>query len=165
MADEIYKPSFWPSYHQYNAVGRSSEETGSLGKDEFLKILIAQIRNQDPLQPMQDRDFIAQMAQFSSVEQLVRLSAEFKKFTNSLGFASALIGKFVAWEEQAAHGGEPVLRSGVVESVTMIGDEAFAVVNGEKIAVSRIVEVRNAPSGQPPDDGGGQPEENGDDPA
>ncbi|MDY0408164.1 flagellar hook assembly protein FlgD [Paracerasibacillus soli] len=57
----------------------SNQETkrapsSELGKDEFLKILMTQLQNQDPLNPMQDTDFIAQMAQFSSLEQMMNMA-------------------------------------------------------------------------------------------
>jgi flagellar basal-body rod modification protein FlgD len=47
---------------------------GDLGKNEFLQLLVAQLRNQDPLDPMKDADFIAQMSQFSSLEQLINMN-------------------------------------------------------------------------------------------
>jgi len=47
----------------------------SLGKDEFLNLLVAQLRNQDPLNPQEGHDFVAQLAQFSSVEQLSNISS------------------------------------------------------------------------------------------
>jgi flagellar basal-body rod modification protein FlgD len=50
---------------------------GKLGKDEFLKMLVAQLRHQDPMNPMEGQEFAAQLAQFSSVEQLVSLNAQF----------------------------------------------------------------------------------------
>jgi flagellar basal-body rod modification protein FlgD len=46
------------------------DRTQTLGKDEFLQLLITKLQNQDPLQPMNDEDFIAQLAQFSSLEQM-----------------------------------------------------------------------------------------------
>jgi flagellar basal-body rod modification protein FlgD len=50
---------------------------GTMGKDEFLKLLIAQMQNQDPLNPMDGMQFASQLAQFSSVEQLTQLNSAF----------------------------------------------------------------------------------------
>jgi flagellar basal-body rod modification protein FlgD len=74
--------------------GTSSNE---LGKDDFLKILIAQLTNQDPTEPMEDREFIAQMAQFSTLEQMTNLSAQFERLGGLLqsGQAVSLLGKIV----------------------------------------------------------------------
>jgi flagellar basal-body rod modification protein FlgD len=69
----------------------------NLGKDDFLKILVTQLTHQDPTQPMQDRDFIAQMAQFSSLEQMQNLNKEFSRVAGLIAMsqATALIGKTV----------------------------------------------------------------------
>ncbi len=48
---------------------------GAMGKDEFLKMLVAQLRNQDPLNPIEGQEFAAQLAQFTSVEQLMQINA------------------------------------------------------------------------------------------
>ena len=53
-----------------NNAKTKDKDNNTLGKDDFLKILITQLQNQDPTQPLQDKEFIAQMAQFTSVEQL-----------------------------------------------------------------------------------------------
>lgn len=76
----------------------------SLGKEEFLKLLVVQLQNQDPLSPMESQDFSAQLAQFSSVEQLTNIDSNLEEsiqtnvvlsqtINNTL--ATTLIGKQV----------------------------------------------------------------------
>jgi len=59
-----------------------------LDRNSFLKLLIAQLQNQDPMKPMEDKEFISQLAQFSSLEQMQNLSQDFSKFSGdfSAGF-------------------------------------------------------------------------------
>ena len=60
--------------------------TGSeLDKNAFLKLLIAQLRNQDPLKPMEDKEFIAQLAQFSSLEQMQLMNNTLAPFIEMMG--------------------------------------------------------------------------------
>lgn len=81
-----------------NSVSAALDKNAQMGKDEFLKLLITQLRFQDPMNPMEDKEFIAQMAQFNSLEQMQTLNrnftanAEFSKLTQ----ASSLIGKTVS---------------------------------------------------------------------
>ena len=69
----------------------------NLGKDDFLKILITQLQHQDPTKPMEDREFIAQMAQFSSLEQMTNMSSQFTELAAMLKGTRAmnLIGRNV----------------------------------------------------------------------
>lgn len=79
--------------------------SSSLGKDDFLKILMTQLQNQDPLNPMQDQDFISQMATFSSLEQMTNLNSSMDNFIksaqqNQFMQASSMIGKTVAYLDE-----------------------------------------------------------------
>ena len=56
----------------------SAMKGGVMGKDDFLKMLVAQLKHQDPMNPMEGQEFAAQLAQFSSVEQLVQLNKQYE---------------------------------------------------------------------------------------
>lgn len=80
------------------------KDNGELGKDAFLKILITQLQNQDPTNPMDDREFIAQMAQFSSLEQMQNMTKAMENILVSqqetqLMSYSNFIGKSVKWHD------------------------------------------------------------------
>jgi len=78
-----------------------------LDKDAFLRLLITQLANQDPTNPIEDREFIAQMAQFSSLEQMVNISKQMEKMaaTNQT-LAVSYIGRVVAFYQDS---GDPSL--------------------------------------------------------
>lgn len=127
----------WPNYSSTNKTAATGG-SAVMGKDQFLKILITQLQNQDPMQPMQDKEFIAQMAQFSSVEQLMNISTQMTAMNQSLGTASSLIGKEVTWTDSSLN-----LKSGTVASILVKDGLNYAVVNGERVAMADITGVRN----------------------
>lgn len=94
----------------------------NLGQDEFLKILTAQLANQDPLEPSSNSDFIAQMAQFSALEAMTEMSAGFMASQ-----AYSMIGKYVVVQDGYTLANGKV--SGVVTedgvNYVMIGDKYF----------------------------------------
>lgn len=126
----------------YVAPDSSKKTTGSsvLGKDQFLKILITQLQNQDPMQPMEDKEFIAQMAQFSSVEQLMNISTQMTALNQSLGSVSGLIGKDITWNDTATE----LPKTGNVGSIVVSGGVQYAVVGSERIALTDITQIQNA---------------------
>nr|WP_084783527.1 flagellar hook capping FlgD N-terminal domain-containing protein [Paenibacillus sp. FJAT-26967] len=122
---------------------KAKEKDGSiLGKDDFLKIMIAQLRNQDPMQPMQDKEFIAQMAQFTSVEQLSNMAAEMKLLRSSLGFTSSLIDKNISWIGLNDKG-ETSTMSGKVESIIIRDGVQYAVVGKREVVLEDVLSIEN----------------------
>ena len=86
----------------------------NLGKEDFLKILLTQLSHQDPTAPMEDKEFIAQMAQFSSLEQMTNMAADFAKMARMLRGteASGALGKAVELQL------EDETVQGVVQAIT-----------------------------------------------
>jgi flagellar basal-body rod modification protein FlgD len=114
--------------------GRQPQQ--SLGKDDFLKILITQLTYQDPTSPMEDKEFIAQMAQFSTLEQMTAMAGDFSKLTAMLmgNEASSALGKNVEIVE-----GERTLQ-GAVQAVTR-GQTPQVLVNGNFYDWEQVVKV------------------------
>lgn len=97
-----------------------------LGQDEFLELLITQLSNQDPLEPVKDTEFIAQMASFSALEQQSALNKTMTDYVNfqKLNMAQTYLGKEVKINTDNG----PV--RGIVESVKTSGTSAKLTVNG-----------------------------------
>lgn len=114
--------------------GRQTSQ--ELGKDDFLKLLITQLSNQDPTSPMEDTQFISQMAQFSSLEQMTNMSNSFSKmadFINSSEAASTL-GKTVELNI-----GDTTTK-GIVEGATR-GKDPQVLVNGMYYSMDKITAI------------------------
>lgn len=99
-----------------------ANKSGDLGKDAFMKLFVAQIKNQDPLNPADSTESIAQMAQFSSLEQMQNLNATINKLysyqtASSLVNNAVMIGKTVV-----AQSSDGTSITGVVKAVGMSDD-------------------------------------------
>ena len=120
----------------------------ALGKDDFLQLLLKQLSYQDPLAPMEDKEFIAQMAQFSSLEQMTAMSQGFNQLSSTWSRDFALIAQMISGNEAAASLGKTVELSigddktiqGVVHSVTKGGDPQI-MVDGYYYNWSQVTEV------------------------
>lgn len=143
MADTVVGSNpIWPYYSKTNVDKASATNKQDLGKDQFLKILIAQLSNQDPTQPLQDKEFIAQMAQFSTVEQLTNISKSVNMLQQSFGLSAALIGKTISWAETTSTGSAQN-KNGVVDSLLFKDGVQYANVGTSQVAVDKILTVRN----------------------
>ncbi|WP_054635313.1 flagellar hook assembly protein FlgD [Thalassobacillus sp. C254] len=122
-----------------------------MGKDDFLRILITQLQNQDPLNPMEDKEFIAQMANFSSLEQMTNMNKTLERFITSqqssaLVQNSELIGRKVTWEREVEvdeHRTQTVAEQHGVLSVKQEKDGTIRVLldNNRWVTNKQIIEI------------------------
>ncbi len=115
---------------------------GGLDKDSFLKLLTTQLRHQDPTRPMEDREFIAQMAQFSSLEQMTNINREIGSLLQSSRSTEAfsLLGKHI--DSFNATSNRRV--SGVVSSIQFENNEHILMVGNDRVGMADIHAVRRA---------------------
>ena len=112
--------------------------TAKLGQDQFMQLLIAQLKNQDPMDPVSQEDSIAQLAQFSTLEGIEKLNANFASFMklSQLTEGAGLVGKNVEWLDA-----DGVRQQGVVESVSVDGGDLQVEIDGAKISIDNVTAV------------------------
>lgn len=132
-----------------NLIGQAEKQnqrkvTKELGKDAFLQLLVSQLKNQDPMKPMEDTDFIAQMAQFSSLEQMQNLNKVMEKQQNfaALSQAAGMIGKEVAVDI-----GEGLAARGEVSEVRHVDGKIVVVLGGKEYDAGDIIQVKEKSAG------------------
>jgi flagellar basal-body rod modification protein FlgD len=114
--------------------GRTPQQ--QLGKDDFLKLLITQLQYQDPTAPMEDKEFISQMAQFSTLDQMTSMATDFAKLMDMLAAsqASGVLGKNV----EVLH--DDTVIQGTVKAITKTGNPQIQV-NGDYYNWDQVTKV------------------------
>lgn len=104
-----------------------------LGKDDFLKLLVTQLKYQDPLKPMEDREFIAQTAQFSSLEQMQNINQNFALFLQmqSISNSASLINREVSYLIPATETDEAKVETGKVIEIKFVDGGTYMTIEGE----------------------------------
>lgn len=104
----------------------AAENNSQLKMDDFLQLLTSQITNQDPLEPMKDTEFISQMANIASLEQMQQFTQGFSKFADSHGemLAQSYLGNHVIISSNNRE------VSGVVEAVDKLDDGSIKLIVG-----------------------------------
>ncbi len=140
-----------------NVNGTMAQSAGAqqtpMGRDAFLKLLVTQLRMQDPMSPMDDREFISQLAQFSTLESMQNMSSGvdtigsvvdnmnmtvLASIKNNSAFAALnLIGRQIEATDPSDPTGEKTL-SGKVEGVKFLLDGPVLTVNGRDIPLSHV---------------------------
>ena len=110
----------------------------NMGKDDFLKLMVAQLKYQNPMEPSKDLDFIAQTAQFSSLEQMTNLNAKVIELisSNRQLYANTMIGREITWADE-----DSIIKSGIVSKVEFNDGEPVLLVNNEKVSLDWIINV------------------------
>ena len=120
-----------------NSTGKIETQQKTLGQAEFFKLLTTQLASQDPLKPMDDTAFIAQMANFSELEMMSELNDNFSEFTGVQQFQASqgYIGKKVTMLVD----GEEV--SGIAQGIEHVKGDTSVFVDGNKFDINSVFKV------------------------
>lgn len=136
MADisSIAQSNVQSNYEKYSEYFADTDET-SLDVDDFLNLLVSEMSNQDPMEPMSNTDFIAQLAQFSALQSMQNMT-----YYSNASFAASMVGKTVAvaYYDETGTAQSDV---GVVSSVALDGQEFHFIVNGKTVEMKNIMEI------------------------
>jgi flagellar basal-body rod modification protein FlgD len=112
----------------------TTSSLGSLSESDFLQLLVAQMQNQDPMDPISGTDFMSELAEFSTVEGIDQLDTDFT--TQSLTQSAALIGATVNYTNAAG-----TAASGVVDSVSMNNGVVQLSINDTDVNLSSLTSI------------------------
>ncbi|MGN1339070.1 MAG: flagellar hook assembly protein FlgD [Oscillospiraceae bacterium] len=138
MADELLVPlssseQIQSNYQKYKDKFKDSTEA-LVNSDTFLTLLVAEMTNQDPMEPTSNTEFVTQMAQFTSLTYN-KDAAQYSKSN----YASSLVGKMVTASKM--DGSTLVTKTGVVESVMKSGDNYTVKIDGVSFDISKITSI------------------------
>ena len=122
---------------------KAADKVAALGKDDFLKLLVAQLQHQDPMQPTDNAEYMGQLAQFSTLEQITNVGKEMERLRTSsqVDQSVALIGKSIGY---AGEDGSPA--NGVVDSIRIVDGEIVLSVGGVDVTPAEITSVAGIPT-------------------
>jgi flagellar basal-body rod modification protein FlgD len=115
-----------------------------LDKDAFLRLLVTQLANQDPTNPIEDRDFIAQMAQFSSLEQMVNMAKQLEKMASTnQTLAVSYIGRVVAFQQEGSDASSPPIETAALVRAVWFDTTQGIILETDKgdIKLSQVIGV------------------------
>src|SRR5437867_2119361 len=124
-----------------NAPGSTRTPVRTLNQDDFLRLVMAQLTNQDPLNPQKDTEFIAQMTQFSALEQSKSMQQDIAKLQTDQQFmqANAVLGRVVTLQDD-----QGALIRGTVNAIQVEEGTPHLVVNGQSYGLSALLSIEPA---------------------
>src|SRR5712691_5477617 len=118
--------------------GSTRTPTKTLNQDDFLRLVMAQLSNQDPLNPQKDTEFIAQMTQFSALEQSKSMQQDIAKLQTDQQFmqANSMLGRAVTLQDDQGN-----LINGTVTAIQVQAGTPQLVVNGQPYDLSTVLSI------------------------
>ncbi len=120
----------------YSSYNTSKSSSGELGKNEFLNLLITQLRYQDPLQPMDNTEYVSQLAQFSALEQMSNVSNGVSSIQ-----ALSMTGKMITASITDSTTGKSTAIQGMVDSVKLQNGKTVLMVEGKEVQLADVTAV------------------------
>lgn len=135
-----------------SAVATKAGETGETGegervvkkeldRDAFLSLLILQMQNQDPLEPVENTEMIAQLAQFSALEQMTNLNESFEKMGADFGQLSFVTAGSLVGRKISGLDADGILREGAVDRAVFNQGAVYLEVAGAFVPLANVVKV------------------------
>ena len=127
-----------------NAITNAVES--DLGKDAFLQLLVTQMQYQDPLNPVDNTEMIAQLAQFSSLEQMQNLNTGFNTLSGNIDQLNFLSASNMLGKEVSGITTDGTLVEGTVERVQLNGSLVYLTVDGELLSMAGVLSIADQPA-------------------
>ena len=125
----------------FGSTSKPSSASGA-GQPDFLKLLLAQMKHQDPTSPTSATDYVTQMAQFSSVQGITQLNQSITSLVALQGLTQGvtLIGKTVSYTNAAGQAA-----TGTVSAVSMVSGQPQLLINNVNVSMSQIQSIQAGP--------------------
>ena len=111
----------------------------------YMKLLIAQLQNQNPLEPLDNNEMASQLAQFSQLQQLESMNSNFASVlsTTERNYANSLIGKEISFASEDETGAGDITSGIVEEVINNVDGEIILVAGNYTIALENVISVKN----------------------
>lgn len=121
------------------------ESSKDVSVDDFLNLMVAQMQNQDPMNPMEDTQYVTQLAQFATMQQMQELA-----YYSKSNFVMSMVGKEVTVAQNKI-GGDITVITGPVEKVSLVNNEYKITVDGKQFDLNQIMEIHPPAANDSPD--------------
>lgn len=120
-------------------------EDQQVSVDDFLQLMIAQLKNQDFMNPVDDTQYVTQLAQFTTMQQMEEMA-----YNSKSTYITSMVGKYVVASKMTV-GGDLDTTEGIVNKISLVDDEYLVYVNDKPYKMSEIMQVKTAPEEKPTD--------------